>query len=164
VTSNTDGRRSFLSVSRDIDLPRGALAFSLGVTGANAVGSNPLVNVNYRHERSTTILNFGFSQDVRTNRDNQEEILTTLRASYDQQINSLSSLGASIGLFDRNNLDVSGNDSQRVDISLSYRYDLTRDWGLVGGYTYSLSTRDIESDRSSNTVFVGLQRSFNWNP
>ena len=33
VTSNDDGRRSFLSVSRDMDLPRGGLAFSLGVTG-----------------------------------------------------------------------------------------------------------------------------------
>jgi hypothetical protein len=164
VTSNDDGRRSFLSASRELDLPRGALAVSLGVTGADAVGTDPLVDISYRHERSTSLLSFGLSQSVRTNDDNQEQVLTSLRANFDQQINSLSSFGTSIGFFDVDDLDVIGNDSQRVDISLSYRYDLTPDWGLVSGYTYSLSKENNASDRSSNTVFVGLQRSFNWNP
>ena len=128
------------------------------------VGTNPLIDISYQHERSTSLLSFGLSQTVNTDNDNQEQILTSLSASYDQQINSLSSFGASIGFFDVNDLDVIGNDSQRVDISLSYRYDLTRDWGLVSGYTYSLSKGDNESDINSNTVFVGLQRSFSWNP
>lgn len=164
VTSNDDGRRSFLSVSRNMDLPRGALAFSLGVTGADAVGTDPLIDISYQHERATSLLSFGLSQSVNTNNDNQEEILTSLRAGYDYQINNLSSLGASIGLFNVNDLDVTNDDRQRVDISLSYRYELTRDWGLVSGYTYSLSKRDSEADREANTIFVGLERNFSWNP
>lgn len=164
VSSNDDGRRSFLSVSRDMPLPRGALSFSVGVTGADAIGTDPLVDIGYSHELSSAVFSLGLSQSVNTNDDNDEEILTSFNASYDQQINSLSSFGASIGLFDRNDLDTAGNDGQRVDISLSYRYDLTSDWGLVSGYTYSMSAQDTESDRSSNTVFVGLQRSFNWTP
>jgi hypothetical protein len=164
VTSNDGGRRSFLSVSRDMDLPRGDLAFSLGVTGTDTIGTDPLVNVGYRHELSTALLSFNLSQNVNTDSDNVEQTRTSLRANYNQQINNLSSFGASIGFFNINDLGVTGNDSQRVDISLSYRYDLTRDWGLVSGYRHSLLTRDTQSDRSSNTIFVGLERSFNWTP
>ncbi len=164
VFANDDGRRSFFSVNRDMDLPRGALFFSLGVTGADAVGSDPLIDANYRHDLPTGQLNFGLSQRVNVDDDDEENISSSLRASYNQQINNLSSYGINFSFFNRNELDDDGNDGQRYNLGLTYRYDLTRDWGLVSGITHTFSTEDDEEDRRRTTVFVGLQRSFNWNP
>ncbi|WP_299971131.1 hypothetical protein [uncultured Roseobacter sp.] len=164
VSSNDDGRRSSLNVSRELELPRGFLALTVGVTGAGVVGTDPLVDVDYRYELPRAVLSFGLSQSVVTDTDNDEDINTTLRANYDQEINSVSSIGLGLSFFNRNELQEDGNDGQRLDIDLTYRHDLTRDWGLVGGFSHSLSTQDNAEDRRSNTVFVGLQRSFDWRP
>lgn len=165
VTSNDNGRRSFVSVSRAMDLPgNGSLSYSLGATESENSGIDPLLSLNYAHDLPTARINIGFAQEVSTDSDNEEEITTSLNASYTQQINSLSSLEASLGFFDRNELGDNPNDGQRVDISLSYEYALTRDWGLVSGISHTLTTSDDRSDRSRNTIFIGLQRSFAWSP
>lgn len=164
VASNSDGRRSFLSAVRNMELPRGALDLELGLTGSETVGSDPLVDITYRHERPRGLFTLGMLQSVNTDDDNDEEIITRLRASYDHRINTVSSFGLSGAFFDRNELDAAGNDAQRIDIDLTYRYDLTRDWGLVSGFRHSMSTEDSGRDRTENSVFVGLQRSFDWTP
>ncbi len=164
VASNDNGRRSYLSVTRDVELPRGDLSVELGMTGADTIGNNPLVNISYQHELPTAVLTFGVSQRVVTDNDNDERINTSLRAGYDQQINNRSSYGVSIAVFDRNDLSGADDDGQRVDLSLNYRHDLTRDWGFVSGISHAYSTEDNGEDRSRTTVFVGLQRSFDWLP
>ncbi|MEL6886428.1 MAG: hypothetical protein AAFP87_18100 [Pseudomonadota bacterium] len=164
ITSNDDGRRSFLSVTRDMELPRGDLSVELGVTGADTIGTNPLVNISYQHELPTATLTFGVSQRVVLDNDNNEQINTSLRAGYDQQINNRSSYGVSFAVFDRNDLSGADDDGQRIDISLDYRHDLTRDWGLVSGISHAYSTEDDGDDRRRTTIFVGLQRSFDWLP
>ncbi|MEP1202168.1 MULTISPECIES: hypothetical protein [Rhodobacterales] len=164
ITSNDNGRRSYLSVTRNLELPRGDLSVELGVTGADTIGNNPLVNINYQHELPTAALSFGVSQRVVIDSDNNEQINTTLRAGYDQQINSQSSYGVSATFYDRNDLSGAEDDGQRIDISLNYRHDLTRDWGLVSGISYAHSTEDDGEDRRQTTIFVGLQRSFDWIP
>ena len=165
VESNDNGRRSFLSVNRDMDLPRGALSYSLGVTGAgDVIGTDPLFNIDYIYALPTTSITFGLSQNVVTDNDNEEQINTALRAGFNREINSLSSFGVDVSFFDRNAISDGSNDAQRVEIGLSYRYDLTRDWGLVSGYSYTYSNEDGEDSRDRNTIFVGLSRSFNWTP
>lgn len=164
VFANEDGRRSFFSVSRDMDLPRGALGVTLGVTGSDVVGTDPLIEADYRYDLPAGQLTFGISQRVVVDDEDNEDINTTLRAAYDQQINRLSSFGFNVGLFDRNALDDDGDDGQRIEIGFSYRYDLTRDWGLVSGITYTTLSDDDDDDRDRTTLFVGVQRSFNWIP
>lgn len=163
VSSNDNGRRSFLSVSRDMELPRGSLSAEIGVTGADTIGSDPLINLDYVHELPTGQINLGLSQSVVTDNDNNEQLNTALRAGYDYQINNLSGLGATFTYFDRNELD-EGVDGKRMEVGLTYRRDLTRDWGLVGGVSHTLSSEDDSEDRSRNTIYIGLQRSFNWVP
>lgn len=162
VSSNDDGRRSSLRLNRQMEFPRGALSYAVGVTGA--VGTDPLVDINYTHEMRTAQLTFGFGQQVVTDDDNDERINTNLRANFDQQINNSSSYGVSLAFFGINDLSVAENDSQRIDLSLTYRHDLTRDWGLVGSFTHARLSEENASDRTRNTIFVGLQRSFLWNP
>lgn len=164
VTSNDAGRRAFLAVDRDMELPRGDLSVSLGLTGVDTIGEDPLVQVDYRHNLQTAFLTFGLSQRVVTDDNNNEEINTSLRAAYDQTINRVSGYGVSVDFFNRNELSETPNDGQRIDVNLTYRHDLTKDWGVVGGIRHSLSTEDTGRDRRSNTVFMGLQRSFNWTP
>jgi hypothetical protein len=69
-----------------------------------------------------------------------------------------------VAFFNRNELGNNPNDGQRYDINLTYRYALTRDWGLLGGYSHRVSTSDNDNDRRSNTIFIGLERSFGWTP
>lgn len=165
VDTNENGRRSSLSVNRDMELPRGALSYSLGVTGAgDVIGTDPLVNVDYSYALPTMTVSLGLSQRVVTDADNEEQINTTLRAGLQREINNLSGFGVDLSFFDRNELGRDGIDGQRIEIGLTYRYDLTRDWGLVSGYSYTYSTEDDEDSRDRNTIFVGLQRSFNWSP
>lgn len=164
VASNNEGRRSFLNVFRDMEMLRGNLSVRLGLTGAETVGTDPLVDISYTHERPTSTLTFGLSQSVNTDDDNNEQINTTLRASLDQEINSLSSLQFDISYFNRNELQDNPNDGKRINLGLSYRHNLTRDWGLVTGYSHTFSAEETENDRRSNTVFVGLERSFDWRP
>ncbi|WP_282154072.1 hypothetical protein [Ruegeria atlantica] len=164
VFANADGRRSFLSFSRDMDLPRGALAFSLGVTGTDAIGSDPLIEVDYQYDLPAAQLSFGLSQRVVVDEDDNENINTSLRAAYDQEINNLSSFGFSVDFFNRNELGDDSNDSQRLDVGFTYRHDLTRDWGLESGITHTLLTEEDDPDRSRTTLFVGLERSFTFSP
>lgn len=164
VTTNNDGRRSSLTVRRDMELLTGTLNYSFGLTGADLVGTDPLFSLDYLHSLPDGQISVGLAQDVRTDDDNDERINTQLRAAYDKRVNAGSSFGASVALFDVNDLSASGDDSQRIDLSFTYRYDLTRDWGLVGSFTHARLREDNDADRSRNTIFVGVQRSFNWSP
>ena len=164
VFANDDGRRSFFSVSRDMELPRGALSFSLGATGSDALGTDPLVEADYRHDLPTGLITLGLSQRVVVDEDDNEEINTSLRAAFDQEINAVSGYGINFAFFDRNVLDDAGDDGQRYDIGLTYRHELTRDWGLVSGISYTHTSEDNDDDRDRTTVFIGLQRSFDWTP
>lgn len=165
VASNENSRRTFLAVTRSMELPRGDLSYSLGVTGAGSViGLDPLVNVDFTHNRPTQQISLGLSQQVNTDTDNEEQLNTSLNASFDQQINNTSSFGVGFSFFDRNELGDNQDDGHRWTVEVTYRHDLTRDWGLVGGYSYTRSKEDGEDKRTRNSVFIGLERSFNWTP
>ncbi len=165
VSSNDNGRRSSLRFNRQMDFARDAsLGFSVGVTGADTIGTDPLLDINYRKLLDDGQITLSMAQSVITDSDNEEEINTRLRAGYDKQINSLSSIGASIAFFNRNELDSDQDDDRRFDLDLTYNYALTRDWSLVSGYRYTITETDGGDERDSNTIFVGLRRSFDWNP
>lgn len=165
VSSNDYGRRGFFAIDRDMDLSeRAALFFSFGGTNSRNSTFDPLVNVDYSYALRTAQLTLGAEQRFATDSDNVEEINTTLNASYQQQVNSVSSIGADFSLFDRNQLGSLADDGRRINFSLSYQYAVTRDWGFVGGVSHIRSTSDSEDDRTSNTIFIGLQRNFIWNP
>ena len=71
---------------------------------------------------------------------------------------------AGLSLRNINVLSATGNDTTRVDLNLTYRRNVSRDWALVGGYRYSILASDVNEDVESNTVFLGLSRTFAWRP
>ena len=103
------------------------------------------------------------NQSVTSDALANEQIDTSLSLGVTQEVTDLSSLSLDASLRDSNELGALGIDSRRVDISLTYRRELERDWDMVGGYRYSHSTQDGTVDRDSNTIFIGLERSLVWN-
>ena len=165
VSSNDDGRRTFIGMRRSRDLPRAqSFGYSFGLTRSDGTGVDPIFGLDYSYALSDSRISVSLSQSVNTDSDNEEEIVTSFSGSYEYEVNSLSTLGVTLSFFDRNELGINANDGQRVDLSVTYNYALTRDWGLVSGYRHILSKQDDRSDRDSNTFFVGLQRNFDWRP
>lgn len=164
VETNEDGRRSNLSVGRTVQLPRSFLDVSFGLSGADIVGTDPLLNLDYGYSLPTAQVSLGVSQGVSTDSDNNERINTRVRAGYNKEINARSQLGLSFSLFDVNQLSDGEDDSRRIDMSLSYNYALTRDWGIVSGISYRTVAEDGSEDRDGSTIFIGLRRTFSWIP
>lgn len=165
VTSSDDGRRSNLTLDQQLELSAlSSLSYTLGATYSASDGVDPLFSLDYQKQTRTGNIGVQLSQTVTTNTDNNEQISTQLSASYDHTISSLSNLGVGLSFFNRNELGPSAEDAQRINIDLTYRRSLTQDWGLLGGVSHRLIKSDTASDRSSNTVFVGLERTFDWAP
>lgn len=164
VSSNASGRRSNFTIRRAMELPRGSLSFAFGLTKTDSGDAEPLMELNYRHELPSATLSVGLRQTVNTTSSNDEELNTRLRASYSQRLNAVSSLDASLSFFDRKGLSGGLADAQLIDLGLSYRRELTQDWGLVGGVSRRISSESGRSDNRSSTVFLGVERSFSWLP
>jgi len=47
---------------------------------------------------------------------------------------------------------------------VTYRYDVGSDWDLVTGYEYSSVRTDGQEDRDTSTLFLGIERSFDFRP
>ena len=125
---------------------------------------DPLYGLNYVHALPRGVFSASLQQSVSTTSDNIAVINTGLALGYVQNLDAISSLSANFGVNGSNLIGSTGSDTQRVDMSVTYRRELTSDWGLVGGIGHTLAKSDGTPDRRSNRIFIGLQRGFVWNP
>ena len=160
-----NGRRSTFRLSRSMSLPGGDLSFSAGVVDSESQDLAPLFGVNYSHELPRGSLSLALRQDPGTSTDSEEVVNTRFSVNYSETINSVSSWNAGLSVRDVNFLnDTLSEDSRRVDLNASYRRDLTRDWDIVSGVRYSRVVSDGEADRSSNSLFLSIERRFSFRP
>jgi hypothetical protein len=159
-----NGRRTEVRITRAMELKRGTLSFSAGATRTDGFEIQPLLGIDYAYELPRAQISVALSQRTDTDEDGEETLLGSLTVGYRQQLTARSSLAATAALRQVDVLEDGGNDTSRIDLSLSYTHELTEDWGLTGGYTHALNRSDAEADVSSNTVFVGLERNFRWRP
>ena len=110
------------------------------------------------------MLSANLSQSFNVANDGAETVYTSMKLSYQTALTRVSNISTAFTFRDSKGVNVDGEDASRMDLSVRYRHELARDWGLVGGYTYSYATEDGQDDRSTNTVFVGLDKTFNWRP
>ncbi len=159
------GRRSTFWLDRTLDLPRGGLEVSLGVTESDDTSSRAIGNLAYSHELPSGAFTANLSQSATTrNEDNDEAVRTSLTLGYDHQITAISRIGASANFADLNVISGTGNDTERSTFAITYSREVTRDWDLTTGFEHSYSKEDTQSNRTSNTVFLGLERSFSFRP
>lgn len=154
------GRRDTLMARRALDLPSGELSVSLGATRSPNGNTDPVGSLAYVHQLPTGRITSSFERRFRTNNDGEDTRTTRAALGYLQEINSLSSLA-----FDLDYIQVRDAGSGTVDkidtasFRATYRYELTQDWNLAGGYEYRIRDETAGTARS-NEVFLTLDRRF----
>ncbi len=155
------GRRDIVRVRRTHNLKAGTLGYSVGYATTGGGESSGIFGVNYEQDLRDGQFSLALNQNLENSGD-QDRLNTTFTANYRKELNEISSLGASVALRNINALAPNGTDTARFDFDVTYQRAVTRDWNLVGGYRYSKQVADAREDVTSNTVFIGVNRSFNW--
>lgn len=159
VTRDQDGKREFLRFGRTLEQPLGALSFNVGATRKGSGDPKLIGGLNWRRDLPTGRITLGLNRGVTVNDDDEERISTTANFGYMHEINQLSSLGfdASYGLTESS---ITGNDTQRTDLTASYNYALTPDWSLSTGVSYRIRDEDRLGRTDSTSVFLRIGREF----
>lgn len=163
-TIGDTGRESTATVDRALTLPNGLLDASFGLVQTDEGDLDPLYGLNYQQNLPRGDFSVGLTQALSTDASGDESINSSLSMRYLQELTSLSSLETSLSVRDTNRSVGTGSDTTRFDLSFSYRHEVAQDWDLIGGYTYSRSSSNTSTDITSNTIFVGLEKSYNWRP
>ena len=162
---NENGRSTTINVSRAMELRNGNLSFSLGGVRGEDDDFDPTYSVGYSQELPKGAqVSIQASQTFETSGDGNDAINTNVAASYSAPLTVVSSFQATANYRETSGLDTTEDDASRLDLGLTYQHSLAQDWGLVGGYSRSFTTEDGEPDQTSDTVFVGLTKNFEWRP
>jgi len=162
---NENGRRTSITASRSLELRNGSLSFSVGGSQGEDDTFDPQYSLNYAQELPRgAAISFRASQSFETSSTGDEAINTQLAAQYSRPLTEVSRLSASANYRETNGIGANVDDASRMDLGLQYQHDLVQDWGLIGGYRRSFASETGEPDRTSNTVFVGLEKTFAWRP
>jgi hypothetical protein len=158
------GTRNSISFSRSLDLPDGGLSLLLGVTNNDTSDVNGLIGVDYTRDLRDGQLTARVRQDVTQSSTEDNEFLNRLISiDYSKEVNSVSGWQTSFGYNESEDLS-DGSVDRQTRFEISYRRDLTQDWDVVTGYRYREQRSTDEADRTSNTLFLTLQRDFQGRP
>lgn len=157
-----DGDRSTFTVNRAMELKSGELAFAIGATKADVGSTGIIGDVSYRQDLPTGSFRAELSRAIDTDDDNEEtRTKATLGLSHD--LTTLSGVDLSIDYIDITN-DGPDVDRTRGRFRAAYNYDVTANWELSGGYTYTRSQKDSQDAATENAVFLTMQRQFQTRP
>lgn len=163
VTVN--GTRRQLTLGRTMETRLGDLSFSVGATKTDGFSARPLLNLSLDYELDpTSSLRVSLSQSASVSSSDAEIIRTSLNANYSRDLTERASLSAGLQLVEQNALGDGATDQQSLQLNLSHNYALGADWGLVSGYQYRNIRREGQVDRKTNTIFLGLEKSFAFRP
>ena len=160
-----NGTRNQAQVSRQFELQRGELGFTLGATKTEGFSTQPLVNIVWTYgvdKFSNLTLNLG--QSASTTSENVETVRTRLGIEYTRALTERSSLSSGLQFVDQDVLSDGGDDQSSIRLNVTYRHAVGDEWNLVSGVSYSTSRRDTREDEDSSTIFVGLEKSFSFRP
>jgi hypothetical protein len=159
------GTRRQLIAGQDLELERGDLGYSFGVTETEGFDAQFLANLTFDFEldrNSSTRIEL--SQDGTINGDDQEVVNSRLNLSYTRELTRVSQVSANFALVDEDVLVAGAADQRSIEFGVTYSHALAEDWGVTSGYEYSSVRLDGAPDRDRRTVFVGLQKSFAYRP
>lgn len=158
------GRLTTLQVDRALDLPRGgSLGFGGGIGQVDDGDLQALARLSWSDETPTARYSVTLDRALAVDGDGDGAVNSQLSLSWQQDLDRVSTFGAGLALRNTDRLD-SGADTSRTNLSLTWRRDLTRDWGVRTTYTHSWSRETGTEDTDNYTVFLGLERDFQWRP
>ncbi len=158
--TDEDGIRTAASIGRGFELPRGAVGGAIGLTRAADGDIDATAALNFRRDMPRGTLNASLTRDVTPRFDDSNVLRTVARVDYDYDINNISGIGLT-ATFARNE-ETDGTDRlDRIDFGATYSREITQDWAMELGYRYR-ARNDDDGDRDSHSVFVGINRAFNF--
>lgn len=158
------GNRRSLNFGRNFDLPSGKLSASFGLSQSSAIaGTNAVGSVNWQKDLPRGKLNFSVSRSITGNARDSETDVSSLSLGVTQDLAPRLGMTVTLGLLDsRDTLTDISTKSTTVDASL--RYALTEDWGMNFGASHSRRNEDGVGRAKSSSVFLSLNRTFEFRP
>ena len=160
-----NGNRNSLHVTREMDLPRGSLAFDMGVSKSDFGSAQLVGSVTYNQAMAMGQFNLGLTRSASTNADNEDLIATRLNAGWQYELNETSSLALNAGYFlveDGGAGTYSTRD--RTNLSIAYNHALTEDWLVSTGVALRTSQTAGQPEARSKAIFLSLEREFTIRP
>ena len=154
------GQRLSAELGRNFTLKTGALDVSAGISTRDGTDPRPLAALSYAQEFRTRRLQLALTQRVTTTAERDELLTSRARLSLRHALTPVTAVDLTASFIDVT--VISGDGTARRDLRLGAQLsrDLTADWRGVLGYEYRLDQRDDLRDRQSNTLFLGLERTF----
>lgn len=159
--TNQDGTRLGLSFGRSLDLPAGALAFTIGVTRPEGGETAVIGSLFWLHETPDGQITARVDRKVSTTNEDAEKLTTLVALGYDREITALSGLTVD---FIYAVTDGTGTDPavDRGSLTASYRHALTADWSMNFGLALRMREEAGAERAESQSVFVSLRRDFDF--
>lgn len=152
--TNRAGQRLNFTVSRSLRLAQLSMNGSLGLSRAENDQTSTTAQLSLNYPLPSGALNLSLNRSIRLNdSDNDENLVTTVNASWNHQINEWSSLQLRGAM-------TSGSTEDRTNLGLTYSYALTKDWSLNTGISQRTRTPANGDRATSQTIFFGVGRSF----
>jgi hypothetical protein len=158
------GRRDTLRVSRSLALPAGSLEASLGATRGAAGRTEAVGRLAWRQDLPRGTIAASVERSVATNSLDQDVLTTRASASWNRELNAVSSL--TLGLTYARNEDAGAGvvaARERTSLRAAWNRTLIEDVQLSAGIEHRRRT-EAGGSASSNAVFVTLSRRFDLRP
>ena len=159
--------RTVISFQRSRNLPDGSLSYSLGYSIAEDEDNSEngfVGGVNYRRDLRSGSVSANATQEFLTDDDGEDTLVSRIALNYNQDINSVSSVGVSFGLGRSDEVGGSGDTTTRANVGVTYRRALTQDWDWVLGYEARYRLENGGDPATGNRVFTLVDRSFTFRP
>lgn len=161
VEDTEDGVRRGLSFGRSWDMPDSTLAFSLGVTRDVTGELSPTGSLNWQKDLPRGSLSAVLRQEVTSDSEDLEAIVTTVSLGLSHSISPLSSVRFGLNASD-NEETQTNNTTTNAALSAIYTHTLPYDWALDAGVTHRIRNEDDSGEATSDTIFLELRRAFEW--
>lgn len=162
VTTDADeGQRETFEIGRDMEIPTGTISARLGVTHADAAGTDVIGRLEWTRRLPDGALGLSLERSVRYDADDDQTVTASaLRANYSKTISDLSAISLNISYELSESVT---EDIDQVTLGAGYTYRLTEDWNLDSGIGYRIRN-DNDGHAESPNLFIALSREFQVRP
>ncbi|WP_193743608.1 hypothetical protein [Tateyamaria sp. ANG-S1] len=157
VTDTEDGTRYTLSAGRTIESAAWAFTGLFGVTRGVTGRVRPTGEIDVSRSLRNGELSANLTRTLRSNVDDEEQDVTTVRLGYTTQLSPLTGLNTSFSFTDRDS-DGGGDDGSFGVVSLGIQRAITRDWDLNVALQHRLREEDEGDTARDNRLSITLRR------
>ena len=161
LSSDEEGDRTSFVVGRTLVLPAATIAARLGLTDGDIGGTDLIGSLAWTQTLPRSVIALLLERRISFDEDTIEAVTTTVFSlGLTHEINDLSSFGLFLSQ------EVADSPSERFElsqVSATYLYRLSEDWGLESGVRYRVR-RDEDGRSHSPDIFLALSRSFEMRP